>query len=261
MLRSSARHRPPHSVTDERRLPHLTLIPGGLLYRKEKDSFDDDVLASLIYVCLLRSWIEGRRKRKPDPEIVDVHEPSRDEPEPASPREVYEAFIDRMQVRDERHAYRRVPDRGTSSEPPVGRSLHLSKKVLRQYVRVVLGHEGGLDDYVHRRTLEALDGSARGPYDLLYDHAFERLKLEARAFARSAETCASDRRTRRGYAIHRINANGSRFVVTIHHTQAVVVGIYTENRFDGRRRFASTRMLSHRRAQAFRRNKPSRCCR
>jgi hypothetical protein len=270
MLRLSVRNRFQIPVPDERRAPHLTVIQGGLSFRKEKETRSHFDLGPLVYLFTLRSWLDTRKRKKAAPgtesvfpcdEATGMHELGSWEADQRTPREVYETFLERSDARVERKVFRRESPsaRDVLMPPKPSRSLYLSKRVLRQYVRHVIGHEQGMEDYLRGKTEEALRHDSYDLYAMTYDRELERLVHEARAFVRSAED--SGKPTRKGYLVHRVEKGGERFVVTLHHQQSVVVGIYTQARFDRKRSHKSACIISHKRAQLFRKNKPARYCR
>ncbi len=274
MLRLRVRTKPQISIPDERKMPHLTVIQGGLSFRKEKEPGFDSDLGLLVYLFTLRSWLDARRRMKkttpgtesvfPADEAAGVQELEEEEKvgDQRSPRDVYEAYLERSDVRVERKVFRREPValREIFVPPQPSRLLYLPKRVLRQYVRRVLCHARGLEDYLREKTEEALrHASYEHLYLMTYNVEFERLVGVVRAFVGSSEN--SGQTTRKGYLIHRIERGGEHFVVTLHHQQSVVVGIYTRTQFDRKRHHKSARIISHNRAEAFRKHKPGRYCR
>lgn len=274
MLRLSARNRFQIPVPDERRAPHLTVIQGGLSFRKEKDSEHASDMGLLVYWFLLHSWMDARRRKREASSGTKTTFPVREETgvrdRPFEPvvasLEAIEVAMESDTARVETRIYgRRIPARSVQAplveERFDQRSLYFSKRVLRQYVRRVLRHDEGLEDYLRTNAWELMKTEAfrRMPYELVREHVFDKLTLKARDFARNA--LATDRRTRKGYEIRTARFDRQDFVITFHHQQPVVIGIYTRAHFDRLQKSASSRGLSSLKARIFRQNKPGRHCR
>ncbi len=130
----------------------------------------------------------------------------------------------------------------------------LKLRALNQYVRCVLGKDG-LESHLLEMVKRRQRRKSREGVAILFERAWtEELRLlvvQARYFVDSAEE--TEDITRRGHLILRGVSLRGRFVfITLHEKQGVVVGIYSGSQWNHRLSFNNSRLVSHRKAQAYR---------